>query len=145
MNHDQQSGFEQGLPPGMERAKQESRLPTVLIVEDQQAIAELLLDVLTDSGFDAQRAPSAVDAAALARKIKADVVLLDVMMPDRNGWDVLKDLRSEESTVDTPVIIVSAVYDRAGLHALPAGGPIRFAAKPFDIADLVATVTELTS
>ena len=43
------------------------------------------------------------------------------------------------------MIIVSAVYDRAGLHALPAGGPIRFAAKPFDIADLVATVTELTS
>jgi|GEM_PF-2219396 len=145
MNHDQHSTFEPGMPPGFESLDRSSRLPSVLIVEDQQAIAELLLDVLNDSGFDAKRAPSAVEAAALARQMKADVVLLDVMMPDRNGWDVLKDLRADETTIDTPVIIVSAVYDRAGLHALPAGGPIRFAAKPFDIADLVATVTELTS
>lgn len=145
MNEDQQGSFDHGLPLGMEHQTSSTRLPTVLIVEDQQAIAELLLDVLNDSGFDAQRAPSAVDAAALARRMKADVVLLDVMMPDRNGWEVLKDLRAEPATLDTPVIIVSAVYDRAGLHALPAGGPIRFAAKPFDIADLVATVTELTS
>lgn len=145
MNEDQNGIYDIGVPPGLDHRSSNAGQPTVLIVEDQQAIAELLLDVLNDSGFDAQRAPSAIGAAAFARKNQPDVILLDVMMPDRNGWDVLKDLRAEPVTMNTPVIIVSAVYDRAGLHALPAGGPIRFAAKPFDIADLVATVAELTS
>jgi DNA-binding response OmpR family regulator len=116
-----------------------------MIVEDQQAIAELLQDVLGDAGFETTWASSAITAAESAREIVPDVILLDVMMPDRNGWDVLEELRSHDSTRDIPVIIISAVYDRTGLHSMPAGGPIRFAAKPFDIADLVTTVTDLTS
>lgn len=118
---------------------------SVMVVEDQQAIAELLLEVLGDVGFEATCAPSAMQAAAYARETAPDVILLDVMMPDRNGWDVLEELRADAATRDIPVVITSAVYDRPGLHALPAGGPIRFAAKPFDIADLVETVSDLTS
>jgi CheY-like chemotaxis protein len=117
----------------------------VLIVEDQQAIAELLSDVLSDAGFQTSRAYSAVTAAETARALAPDVILLDVMMPERTGWEVLEELRAHESTRGTPVVIVSAVYDRFGLHSMPAGGPIRFAAKPFDIVDLVETVTQLTS
>lgn len=118
---------------------------SVMVIEDQQAIAELLLEVLNDAGFNAMSAPSAVEAAAHARAIAPDVILLDVMMPDRNGWDVLNELRADAATREIPVVITSAVYDRPGLHALPVGGPIRFAAKPFDIADLVDTVNDLTS
>jgi CheY-like chemotaxis protein len=118
---------------------------SVMVVEDQQAIAELLLEVLSDAGFEATCAPSALVAAEFARETRPDVILLDVMMPDRNGWDVLEELRGDVATRDIPVVITSAVYDRPGLHALPVGGPIRFAAKPFDIADLVDTVEDLTS
>lgn len=118
---------------------------SVLIIEDQQAISELLLEVLDDAGFTTSCAPSATEAAAHARKTRPDVILLDVMMPDRNGWDVLEELRADPATRDIPVVITSAVYDRPGLHALPPGGPVRFAAKPFDIADLVETVADLTS
>jgi DNA-binding response OmpR family regulator len=118
---------------------------TVVIVEDQQAIAELLCDVLREAGFAPTWAPSAQEAASVAREVDADVVLLDVMMPERSGWSVLEELRADPRTHQTPVVIISAVYDRPGLHALPAGGPIRFAAKPFDIADLVETVTSLTA
>jgi DNA-binding response OmpR family regulator len=117
---------------------------TVVIVEDQQAIAELLCDVLQDAGFAPAWAASAHDAASMAKELEADVVLLDVMMPERSGWSVLEELRAAPETHKTPVVIISAVYDRAGLHPIPAGGPIRFAAKPFDIADLVHTVSELT-
>ena len=118
---------------------------TVVIIEDQQAIAELLCDVLTEAGFAPTWAPSAQEAAAVARDLDADVVLLDVMMPERSGWSVLEELRADPATHETPVVIISAVYDRPGLHPLPAGGPIRFAAKPFDIADLVETVAALTA
>jgi DNA-binding response OmpR family regulator len=118
---------------------------TVVIIEDQQAIAELLCDVLAEAGFAPTWAPSAQDAATLARNLDADVVLLDVMMPERSGWSVLEELRANPATHETPVVIISAVYDRPGLHPLPPGGPIRFAAKPFDIADLVETVASLTA
>lgn len=121
-----------------------SRPAIVVIVEDQQAIAELLCDVLLDAGFKPAWASSAHDAAAMAKELSADVVLLDVMMPERNGWSVLEELRATPETHGTPVVIISAVYDRAGLHPIPPGGPIRFAAKPFDIADLLSTVSELT-
>lgn len=134
-------------PMAMDMATTASSEPTicVMVVEDQQAIAELLLDVLGDAGFKAIYAPSAVTAAGLARDIRPSVILLDVMMPDRNGWEVLDELRADPVTREIPVVITSAVYDRPGLHAMPAGGPIRFAAKPFDIADLVDTVEDLTS
>jgi DNA-binding response OmpR family regulator len=116
---------------------------TVVVIEDQQAIAELLCEVLGDAGYESHCAPTAVGAAKFCREIGADVVLLDVMMPDLSGWAVLDELRSHSDTRETPVVITSAVYDRPGLHALPAGGPIRFAAKPFDIATLVETVHNL--
>jgi len=114
-----------------------------MIVEDQQAIAELLTDVLVDAGFIAAHAPSPLTAASYAREVDATVILLDVMMPQRSGWSVLEDLRADPDTRDIPVVITSAVYPKMGLHSLPPGGPIRFAAKPFDIEELVETVTEL--
>lgn len=133
------------IPMRMSTDSRDKPTVSVMVVEDQQAIAELLLEVLNDAGFDAAHAPSALTAASFARETAPDVILLDVMMPDRSGWDVLEELRSDATTRDIPVVITSAVYDRPGLHALPVGGPIRFAAKPFDIADLVETVADLTS
>jgi CheY-like chemotaxis protein len=122
---------------------QDSAQATVVVIEDQQAIAELLCEVLDDAGYESHCAPAAVGAAKFCREVGADVVLLDVMMPDLSGWAVLDELRSHPNTRETPVVITSAVYDRPGLHPLPPGGPIRFAAKPFDIATLVDTVNDL--
>ena len=120
------------------------RLPAVLIVEDQLAIAEVLRGALADAGYAPVHAPAAEVAATIAAEIEATVILLDVMMPGMNGWSVLERLRANPTTRQTPVIITSAVYNRPGLHAIPPGGPIRFAAKPFDIKHLLATVAELT-
>ena len=126
-----------GPPDGVRGA------PTVAIVEDQQAIAELLTEVLTDAGFAPVRAPAAGAAAAFVRDVGAEIVLLDVMMPELSGWSVLEQLRADPATRDTPVVIISAVYDRPGLHPIPPGGSVRFAAKPFDVAELLATIREL--
>ena len=130
-----------GSEPEVKRDR--SGQPTIVVVEDQQAIAELLCEVLVEAGYDSHCAPTAVGAAEFIREVGADLVLLDVMMPDLSGWVVLDELRADPVTRDTPVVITSAVYDRPGLHSLPPGGPIRFAAKPFDIVTLVETVNEL--
>ena len=133
-----------GSKPGTTSEEARDRPAMIVIVEDQQAIAELLTEALSEAGFAVERAPSSRTAASFAREQGADVVLLDIMMPERGGWSVLDDLRADAATRETPVVITSAVYDRPGLHALPPGGPVRFAAKPFDIADLVETVRGLT-
>ena len=127
----------------MSAPRPDGEAPTIVIVEDQEAIVEVLTEALTDAGFTPVRAPGAAAAAAFARDVGAKVVLLDVMMPELSGWTVLEQLRADPATRETPVVITSAVYDRAGLHAIPPGGPIRFAGKPFEIKHLLATVTEL--
>jgi DNA-binding response OmpR family regulator len=118
--------------------------PSVIaIVEDQAAIAELLHDILDDAGY----LPIVIsEPEAVVETIKrtgAEIVLLDIMMPRRNGWEVLDDLRADQATRDVPVVLTSAVYDRIGRRPLPIGGPIRFAAKPFDMGDLLGTIESL--
>ena len=105
------------------------RRPPVLIVEDQPAIAELLVQLLADEG--------------LARDVGARLVLLDVRLPHTSGWTVLEQLRADPATRRTPVVVISAIYDRPGPRPLPPRGPVRFAAKPVDVDALVATVHEL--
>ena len=113
---------------------------TVAIVEDQAAIAELLHDVLEDAGYAPVIISSPMTAVAEIAASGAQIVLLDIMMPRKNGWEVLDELRAEPVTRDLPVVLTSAVYDRIGRRPLPFGGPIRFASKPFDVAELVDTI-----
>ena len=113
---------------------------TVAIVEDQAAIAELLHDVLEDAGYAPVIISSSMTAVAEIAESGAQIVLLDIMMPRKNGWEVLDELRAEPATRDLPVVLTSAVYDRIGRRPLPFGGPIRFASKPFDVTELIDTI-----
>jgi CheY-like chemotaxis protein len=112
----------------------------VAIVEDQAAIAELLHDMLEDAGYAPVIIRSPETAAWEIRAAGADLVLLDIMMPRKNGWEVLDELRADELTRDIPVVLTSAVYDRIGRRPLPFGGPIRFASKPFDVSELIESI-----
>jgi len=112
----------------------------VAIVEDQAAIAELLHDVLEDAGYAPVIISSAMTAVAEIAESVAQIILLDIMMPRKNGWEVLDELRAEPATRDLPVVLTSAVYDRIGRRPLPFGGPIRFASKPFDVTELIDTI-----
>ena len=113
---------------------------TVAIVEDQAAIAELLHDVLEDAGYAPVIISSSMTAVSEIAASGAQIVLLDIMMPRKNGWEVLDELRAEPVTRDLPVVLTSAVYDRIGRRPLPFGGPIRFASKPFDVTELIDTI-----
>ena len=112
----------------------------VAIVEDQAAIAELLHDVLEDAGYAPVIISSSMTAVAEIAESGAQIVLLDIMMPRKNGWEVLDELRAKPATRDLPVVLTSAVYDRIGRRPLPFGGPIRFASKPFDVTELIDTI-----
>ena len=63
-------------------------MPSILLVDDEEMITSPLARALTQAGYQVAVANSAVDGLALAREMKPDVVVLDVMMPQMDGWDV---------------------------------------------------------
>ncbi|HET7056721.1 MAG TPA: response regulator, partial [Thermomicrobiales bacterium] len=117
----------------------------VAIVEDQAAIAELLYDVLEDAGYAPVITSSPVNAAAEIAEFEADIVLLDIMMPRKDGWEVLDELRAEPATRDVPVILMSAVC-RDGYSEYYASVSLRAEAyfvKPFAMGAMLSRIREL--
>lgn len=115
----------------------------ILIVEDQAMIGELLIDALTDAGYAPTHVAASGRATETAAETKPDLILLDIMMPGISGWDVLEQLRAQEATRETPVLITSAMHDRVGRRRLPSGGPIQFHPKPFDFDSLLQAIESL--
>ena len=114
------------------------RLPRVLVVDDEPPIRELLSMVCAHEGWDVVTAGAGEPAITEARATRPDVVLLDRMLPDLDGLEVLRRLRADAPAL--PVVLVTArdsAEDRA--EAL-AAGVTGYVGKPFALTDLVATV-----
>ena len=79
----------------------------VLIIEDDKFIAEALVTKFKNNGFDISRLDNGEKVVAEAIAQKPDIVILDILLPDRNGFEVLKELKEKEATKNIPVIIVS--------------------------------------
>jgi CheY-like chemotaxis protein len=93
---------------------------TVLIIDDNEGLAELLGRYLTEHACRIQQAASGVEGLRLAREATPDVIVLDVMMPQVDGWQVLQALRNEPATLRTPVIICSVFNDPELAYSLGA-------------------------
>jgi two-component system phosphate regulon response regulator PhoB len=113
---------------------------SILVVEDEPAIQELVSFTCTSSGFKVRRAESVGAAQEAIRQELPDLVILDWMLPDRAGIELLRDLRGGERTRTLPVILLtakSAENDRvAGLDA----GADDYVVKPFSPRELVSRV-----
>lgn len=108
---------------------------TVLIVDDDKT--RLLLDVFVKAdGYRTLLAADGADALRLAREMHPDVVLLDVIMPDMDGFQVARRLKDDPATRAIPLIIVSALDDGIVRARLKACGAEEFIGKPVDRWDL---------
>ena len=109
----------------------------VLIVEDENNIAELLHLYLEKEGFETQVAQDGGKAVELFRSFKPDLVLLDIMLPVLDGWSVLKKIRAEDKT---PIIMLTAkgeVQDKvSGLEQ----GADDYIVKPFEMKEVLARI-----
>ena len=114
---------------------------TVLVVEDDRALREFLCTALADE-FEVAGAVSGEEAVELARKLRPDVVLLDVMLPGLSGLDVVRVIRSDPSLKDTPVLVMTA-FSEIDANDAEAAGANRFLAKPFDLHELTTAVRDL--
>src|SRR5205809_837989 len=79
----------------------------VLVVEDERDVADLIRYNLTKEGYDVVVAPTGSDALKQAREVHPDLVLLDIMVPQLNGWEVCRRLKQDVATKNIPVIMVT--------------------------------------
>ncbi len=115
----------------------------VLIVDDDPVIQLLLRVNMEMEGFEVESAADGEEGLRLALKAKPDIMLLDVMMPKMNGYEVLAQLRSGEATKNLPVILLSAKARSADeTEGLNAGADL-YITKPFELPHLVSRMKEL--
>jgi signal transduction histidine kinase/DNA-binding response OmpR family regulator len=105
------------------------RQPRILVVDDDANIRELLLQELTEAGYQVLLATNGHEAVTAVRRDRPDLVVLDVMMPEMNGFDVAAVLKNDPLTMDIPIVILSIVQDRDRGFRL---GVDRYLTKPID-------------
>jgi adenylate cyclase len=115
---------------------------TVLGVDDQPANLRLLDAVLTPRGYQVLTAASGPEALALLETEDVDLVLLDIVMPDMDGHEVCRRIRSTPATEFLPVVMITASGSEQRLAALESGAD-DFVTKPFDKSELLARVASL--
>lgn len=116
---------------------------SILIVDDEEDVLTLLQIVFEASGYVARTASSGKGAVASAYENPPDVILLDVMMPEMDGWQVLKILKGDERTRHIPVAMLSARAERRDKMIGLQEGAESYIAKPFSTAEVVREVTNL--
>jgi len=116
---------------------------TILIVDDDPGARATLEALLASEGYDLTLAASGAEALEKAASLKPDIILLDVMMPGMDGFEVCQRLRSDPLLAQVPVILVTALDDQASrLRGIETGAD-DFVSKPFNRAELRARVRNI--
>lgn len=111
---------------------------TVLVVEDDRMAANLLTLYLTNAGYDVITAIDGEEAIKKAQEFHPFLITLDIMLPKKDGWDVLSELKNSPEVADIPVIIVSIVDNKDLGFSL---GAVEYLLKPIDRVKLIDTVS----
>lgn len=117
----------------------------VMACDDDHVIRGLLEVNLEMEGYDVVTACDGQDALDKVRENPPDLILLDVMMPNLNGWQVAEALQADESTKHIPIIFLSARAMEADVQKGTSLGAASYVTKPFDPIDLMELVAELLS
>ncbi|WP_141430523.1 response regulator transcription factor [Bacillus sp. 03113] len=115
-------------------------MPKILIVDDDPHIRELINHFLSNEGFDIVEASDGVEALSMLESVNVDMVILDIMMPNMNGWDLCRELREY---YDFPLLMLTAKGETSqkikGFHL----GTDDYLVKPFEPLELIARVKAL--
>lgn len=117
----------------------------VLLIEDEPNIIEAIRYVLSRDGFVVDTHSDGATALAEIAHRSPDMVILDVMLPNKSGFDILRDLRAGGENRDLPVLMLTARGQKKDREMAEQYGASRFMTKPFANADVLECVRELTS
>jgi len=116
----------------------------LLVIDDGAEQRRFLERVLTAAGYRVVTAPDGEAGKAVAHSLRPDLVLLDVMMPGMNGYQVCRALKADPATADRPILVLTAKDEPADHYWAREVGADDFVTKPVDLPDLLRRIEDLT-
>jgi len=115
----------------------------VLLIEDEQNIIEAVSFILSRDGWDVKTHSNGHDAMDAVRARAPDVVILDVMLPGKSGFDILREIRADQGLSDLPVLMLSARGQAKDVEMAEHAGANQYMTKPFSNAEVLDAVRNL--
>lgn len=116
---------------------------SVLVVDDDPEIVTMLSTRLGKRGYKVTTASDGIKALEMAKQDKPDVVLLDVMMPGKSGWEVARALKQDPETQSVKIVMVSAIGEKTNEITAPIYGADAHVDKPFEFEHLEKVISRL--
>ena len=118
--------------------------PLILLVDDEPSIRETVSFILEMEGYRVVTAEDGEEALEQIRRLQPPVVLLDAMMPRRDGFDVCRTVKSDPKLAPTKIVMLTALGQKADQEKAMVAGADFYMTKPFDEEDLLALLGRLT-
>ncbi|NBU99247.1 MAG: response regulator [Spirochaetia bacterium] len=115
----------------------------ILIVEDQAPVAKILTDILRKGGFEVHNATNGQVGIDLALEVKPDLILTDIMMPVKTGYELIQELRANPDFSSTPIYAISAKGGTKDAEAAVGIGATGFLPKPFSPGTVVEMIKKI--
>jgi DNA-binding response OmpR family regulator len=112
----------------------------ILAIDDENDVLVIIKSALKSEGYDVVTANNGYDGLAIAQDEKPDLILLDLMMPEMDGFEVLENLRDNDTTMDIPVIVLTGLSERGKIREALDKGVDYYIVKPFEYHDLISKV-----
>ena len=116
---------------------------SVLLIEDEPNIIEAIGFILSRDGWKVRTHSRGQDALDVLRGQRPDLVILDVMLPGRSGYEILEDIRADPALADLPVLMLTARGQRRDREMAERAGVSHFMTKPFSNAEMLEAVRAL--
>ena len=114
--------------------------PLVLVVEDDPALGDVIMTALKDEGLDAKLAHDGDEAMRDVDDLSPSCMVLDLMMPKRDGFSVLRELRADGRISRIPVVVVTAIFGLSERLYATELGAADYVTKPFELDELIERV-----
>ncbi len=116
---------------------------SVLVVDDEETVCNVVSEILETIGFESHRAYSAAEALSFLEENTPDLILTDVMMPDIDGLTLIYKIRCATESANVPIVVFSAIATTADREAALSAGASAFLAKPFASQELKEIIRPL--
>jgi DNA-binding response OmpR family regulator len=120
-----------------------NKMAKILVVDDDVAVTVLLGKILTSSGFEVVLVNDSAQSLDMAHETKPDFFILDLMMPEPNGFEVCRMLRADADFAQTPILIITASDDYDSKAIAYVAGANDYITKPFDQDELPERINSL--
>jgi DNA-binding response OmpR family regulator len=112
----------------------------IFVADDQEEVLSMLNDLLTSKGFEVTASKDPEQLIKLIKSFKPDLILLDLLMPDLDGFEICRILNSDKEAQSIPIIIMSGLSDQVDIKRAYSLGVVDYLVKPFDLNKVIAQI-----